>query len=1678
MTLFSRAVLFLMLPRGITRDLSDVSPKSSSAAAASQPMSVSPAQIDLLRTTLRNAVARDGDFADLLGLCAENNTWTVEEAMSRPHEITYLELFLLQVRRVPILSFFPNLTVVKLMSVGLESMVDLASLANVEELWLVDNNIRHLESLESMSKLRRLYLQGNCITSMENLPPLRHLRELWLSRNKITNISHLNPLRKLRIFHIAENPITHLDGAFGKDLVHLHDMNLSGCGIYAMTELVHLKSLPCLRNLWLSDPLFGDNPVCHLNNYATFALHLLDSLETLDGNYITPDQQNLADSIVQKKCSYYRMRQHTVDIYFHQLAQKAEERAAAKVKSISSAIQVLHSFLHPIDIDLTERQVYKIRGGTALASSEQLSTSELEQVRQKLLRAIDTREVEDQMVLRRLASAMEASERMKENLKERLSVELNTAGNIRIEPLNVSDALYRSAAEVVEGRFQEELYSSRFGISKVSVQRVSRLVNRGLRLRFDNRIKELHVNLADPKQRSRFVCLFGAVPLTAESQAACLQHVLLHGPSDRGFLGAALPAIEQRERRQSSTLSKGYCPIAAGQGVPLTNSLFYADEERLLQWGRAGSFSSGLGSSNPPVYTGQVILYRVFLGKTVHALGSGGGGGGQAPTSFISTGQRVMAKDYGNTVFAAYRSPPREGATSNGDDLAGNGDNEASAAPCVWYCFDRALLLPDCVVEYVYTTVAPLLATPTLDVANATAMKELLKGIFPSVPVDDSSRGDTASDLIGCAAALIEFINWSKSSTTPLQVAAEAECKRAIEAVEELMGKAAVAALISAATRSDTVERDQNDSQSPRRELRSADISSYADAVQCSQSSTSLTYCSLYGKKLHVVPINLKSTFLSAVTTLNLSNNLIQKVSWHAIASEVPLLETLILSRNRLTSFDIGQICIMQLKSLDLTFNQLSDVDEFREIRSVMPQLENLLVRGNPMVSQPHRSQYAVAQLWVHFTTSAFDASSLQLPSMPRLDRRTQHQMAGTLSQSRAERAAICSIAGDGICASVVEYVACTAQHLQQQGYSSELFSLHRTKVPDGAFSMAVSQLLALEPGEVQGYLRRVLPTISRAPGGRSLMGEMQSFSLHNALLRELKWASTLLPNVAHLSLRGHCLTQITPLLSLSRLETLDISDNCITSLPSLGSLKQLQEICVDFNAIESLPLEVGPLPSLRRFSACGNRISVFDPMLFMSGNATAAAATAASSHTPTELTLSTVGSPRNLQQQPQVVELYLSNNNIAELSLFYPLRELSSLLILSVAGNPCIVEPMGTSDGKAKQAVHRTDEEARLYFVHLFQQLKVLDGQAITAAELVKARETHAGRMTTELLTERANGAASTWPRVHQLDLSHCSLKEVSLLERFSSLEVLQLHHNLLTQVACMSSLTRLKALQLSHNRLGGGNWRPQNTAAAVALGDALAPLRKLESLSLESNQIADLAVLKLRLPSLKFLNLRGNELTVLQQGLQQLPDLRELLVDQNKLRSMTTDCFSNCRKLVVLSAEDNALRTVDGIQSCTNLEVLRLGANRLGEMQPLLASVGSCRLNTAVFLGNPVARKSNYRNTIIAHFPQLVNLDRRDVTPQDRMKAEAARATELVAPPNVVIDMNYLAPPLNTAGFPLNAGASMTPPPYRTANLPAATQVAGGPHMRAFSGPTPTVIRRQNAPLAMNGRSRPLRR
>lgn len=109
-----------------------------------------------------------------------------------------------------------------------------------------------------------------------------------------------------------------------------------------------------------------------------------------------------------------------------------------------------------------------------------------------------------------------------------------------------------------------------------------------------------------------------------------------------------------------------------------------------------------------------------------------------------------------------------------------------------------------------------------------------------------------------------------------------------------------------------------------------------------------------------------------------------------------------------------------------------------------------------------------------------------------------------------------------------------------------------------------------------------------------------------------------------------------------------------------------------------------------------------------------------------------------------------------------------------------------------------------RMYCIYHLRKLRVLDGVSIDPNEHLEAKETFAGRLSDDLLSNKLFGRKLT--EIRELDLSHCKLRDFEDMfdsNRMPVLKELNLNGNLMSSLRFIGNLPTLKVLRLKQNRI-----------------------------------------------------------------------------------------------------------------------------------------------------------------------------------------------------------------------------------------------------------------------------------
>jgi hypothetical protein len=127
---------------------------------------------------------------------------------------------------------------------------------------------------------------------------------------------------------------------------------------------------------------------------------------------------------------------------------------------------------------------------------------------------------------------------MSEQNIHRLMTELDTGGNIRFEEGRLQDKWYTSCVDLVRSRFNAEQMKP-FGIIGINVNRVTRIHNRFLRNRFEEKLEFL-VDLSDNQYKRNLEYLFYGFNPSAPKEIHRAVEEGFRSPSD--YQNAGMPS--------------------------------------------------------------------------------------------------------------------------------------------------------------------------------------------------------------------------------------------------------------------------------------------------------------------------------------------------------------------------------------------------------------------------------------------------------------------------------------------------------------------------------------------------------------------------------------------------------------------------------------------------------------------------------------------------------------------------------------------------------------------------------------------------------------------------------------------------------------------------------------------------------------------------------------------------------------------------------------------------------------------------------------------------------------------------------------------------------------------------------------------------------------------------------
>ncbi|XP_058242803.1 leucine-rich repeat-containing protein 9 isoform X2 [Hemibagrus wyckioides] len=599
-----------------------------------------------------------------------------------------LEMFFSGFPRMVGLSLFPGLLKLTIVGQNVCRIQGLDDCPLLRELWVAECQLTEISGLQKCVQLERLFLYDNKIRDMSNLESLMNLRVLWLNNNLISEIKGLSTLENLTELNLADNHIT----SIGKNLEqnkNLQNLSLSGNMISSFKELTQLACLTELRELGLNDPQSSPNPVCMLCNYYTHLLYHIPTLHTLDSYDVSAKNiKDAAESTVMKKRMYYHMRVRCVQRQFdqtkHTLLQqrkKLQQLPEDRIHTLSYTLKHLEC-----EFEAEGRKMAGLREEVTSEWSGECLTSDLSECEHSLKKKLEAVRKRIKIWEQRLEEVEErlqqdvamASDR-KDMSVDFLMMELETVGNIRFEEGNTSHIWFKPCYDLLLSRFCIRDYKV-YNITGIKINRIVRVHNRVLRLRFEDKLRDLLANnkssLFSQNYRRRLEYLFPVFDDERSTEKIQRTHEILD-ILESGFKSAG-----------------GYKVTGRDCAVPLSNSLSACEEPHVRFVQRK---ASGRGSESTEkllaITQGQLIISKAFLGHSVPLRD-----GVPVDAEFYPKAHSVYRK------ASAKQHTTEQGNTGEVCSSELQGCCDCSQRQTLWYVFDHELILPEYLVQFEYIT--------------------------------------------------------------------------------------------------------------------------------------------------------------------------------------------------------------------------------------------------------------------------------------------------------------------------------------------------------------------------------------------------------------------------------------------------------------------------------------------------------------------------------------------------------------------------------------------------------------------------------------------------------------------------------------------------------------------------------------------------------------------------------------------------------------------------------------------------------------------------------------------------------------------------------------------------------------------------------------------------------------
>jgi Leucine-rich repeat (LRR) protein len=233
------------------------------------------------------------------------------------------------------------------------------------------------------------------------------------------------------------------------------------------------------------------------------------------------------------------------------------------------------------------------------------------------------------------------------------------------------------------------------------------------------------------------------------------------------------------------------------------------------------------------------------------------------------------------------------------------------------------------------------------------------------------------------------------------------------------------------------------------------------------------------------------------------------------------------------------------------------------------------------------------------------------------------------------------------------------------------------------------------------------------------------------------------------------------------------------------------------------------------------------------------------------------------------------------------------------------------------------------------------------------------------------------------ELDLSSLKLKdEVNLFSKeiYPKLTKLNISRNIFKTFAIFGKLPYLVELNLNFNLFT--EIFPKK--AKLISGKGIFGIPNLETLEIAGNQLINLNGIQF-FKKLKILNLRENSLAKI-DCINHMEFLSFLDVSFNKLRNCDKTGIGLLPSLKYFLCDNNYLKNINGFEKFVSAHTMSFENNKIPDYNSLEKLANLEYLKDLDLGNNPVTKSINYRNTIIRMFSNLLKLDKREITKEER--------------------------------------------------------------------------------------------